>query len=146
MEKELTQGQLKDLILKFLIENSEQYFNPYKIKLELFPELNMDEVTFLIEKIINSVDKIVEGNIGEFDNSFVKANGLTERFIKQGGFEKIEKNLKEEADRVEKREMLEITLAESNIEANKRKIQSLGNIHKCIYWNSKYRIINLANF
>lgn len=144
MVKEITEGQAKDAILEFLLEEPDQSFSPYKIKEAMFPDLNLEEVTLLVERILNGAENVVEGNLGQFDNTFVKANGITKRFLNQGGFSKIEIELKADNERALKKELLEITLAESNIEANKLNKKNEKSNRWGMYINILIGILNIG--
>lgn len=51
-------------------------------------------------------------------NSLISANGLTQRFVQQGGYEQIEKEQEVQIQREERKKRLELELAESTISAN----------------------------
>src|SRR5690606_30800639 len=110
----------KDLILKTMLPKNglDVAFTPLSLKEKLFPNLNVDEVEFLIKEIIREKPELIkiEKVIG-FPFTVV-ATGLIEPFLKKGGFTKIEKDLENEQIKKTEREKIEFKLSESNIRAN----------------------------
>jgi len=115
---ELTTGQILDKILKYCLINKNDFFNENVLIKNLLPELNKDEITILLDKIKNSPRNVADARIGR-DISSIQANGLTEKFLEQGGFTEIEKQEKLKEQKIKEREDLEFDLAKSNLESNK---------------------------
>lgn len=88
--EELSNGQVLDMILKFCLENEKVGFiSSDYLQKNLLSELNEDELLILFQRINNSHDKIAEVVISDYTTA-IRANGLTEGFIEQGGFTQIE--------------------------------------------------------
>ena len=68
----MKQHEAMDIILKYLIDNkSDRPIFSHKIWQDLFPELDKEEVYFLLQKIINTTDEIVVSHIRSADlNNF----------------------------------------------------------------------------
>lgn len=85
----------RDKILKFLLENKDRSFDQNELKKQLFPELNKDQVKEFLYQIIDFKPNLMkvykESSIGILS---VQYNGLIDDFLKNGGFEKIESDLK----------------------------------------------------
>jgi len=85
----------KDLILEFLSENRDRHFDQRDLKQKLFPELNKDQLKELLYQIIDFKSNLMrvynESNIGFLP---VQYSGLIDNFISNGGFTKIESDLK----------------------------------------------------
>lgn len=85
----------RDLILEFLSENRNRHFDQRDLKQKLFPELNEDQVKEFLCQIIDFKPNLMrvynESNIGILP---IQYNGLIDDFISDGGFTKIESDLK----------------------------------------------------
>jgi len=104
--KIITEGQAKDLILKYALKNGDKTISAHEIQKEVLPEITEDEVEFLFEKIQNTDDKVADVKISEW-NCLITATGITKRFIDQGGFTKSEKDAAELKEKGAKKERIE---------------------------------------
>ena len=101
--KNITEGEAKDMILKYCVENVGIH-SGRDIKENLFPEIDLDLIHLLFEKISNSADPILNFR-GE--NKYVSANGITPVFLKQGGYTQSEIDEKNLLEKSEQKENLE---------------------------------------
>jgi hypothetical protein len=122
MENEITEGNAKDLILEYALSKPKDFISAYEIQKEVLPELSKDEVEFLFEKIQRTSDKVADVRISEH-NCLINATGITEKFIKQGGFTESEKEYlkqekyEEEKERIEfEKSKIDLELAEKMLE------------------------------
>jgi hypothetical protein len=88
--KNVTEGEAKDLILEYALENNDKTISAFEIQKEVLSGVSLDEVKLLFEKIYNTVDKVADVRISEW-NFLITATGITKTFLKQGGFTKTEK-------------------------------------------------------
>jgi len=89
----LSEAEAKDEILKLLISQPDATFEASDIKQELFPDIDVDVIRHLMEKIINTVDPIVKTMN---DEHYIQATGLTKHYLEvQGGFSASEKREQE---------------------------------------------------
>lgn len=95
----------RDLILEFLSENKDRHFDQRNLKQKIFPELNKDQVKELIYQIIDFKPNLIrvykESNNGILP---IQYSGLIDDFISDGGFTKIESDLKSERVKESERE------------------------------------------
>ena len=89
--KTISEGEAKDLILEYSLENNDRPISSSEIKKEVFPHFNIDEIEFLFEKMQNTIDKVADIRISEY-NCLITATGITKVFLAQGGFTKTEKD------------------------------------------------------
>jgi hypothetical protein len=122
--KNITEGEAKDMILKYCVENVGIH-SVRDIKENLFPEIDLDLIKLLFEKISNSADPILNFR-GE--RQYISANGITPVFLKQGGYTKSE---------IDEKAILEKSDQKENLEEQIRKLTRdnlrLGN------WDIRFR-------
>ena len=106
--EEIINGKNLDLILEYSIEiykSDNGWLFLHELRKKVFPDFTPDEVELLVKYLDdNHSDKLdieFEGN-----PCFMK-NGITERFLKNGGFSKIESDLNSESDFLKEKELLE---------------------------------------
>ena len=110
MIENFTEGQAKDEILKYCIENNG--LNPgTQIRKDLFPNTPVDIINLLIEKIGNSTDPIAEVRLNS-RTKYISSNGITPIFLKQGGYAKSEQDEYDLKDKAEQKENLEEQIRE----------------------------------
>lgn len=93
----MNESEAKDLILRHCLKHHEEPFSSHKLQTEI-PELSTNPtgvIDLWIERIGGTHDKVARVDFGEFCN-YIASNGLTETFLKQGGFTKYEQ---EESER-----------------------------------------------
>lgn len=95
------------------------YFTYKSLNDSLFPELNIDQVKFLIDNIILKRPELINRIESILDNDLIQPTGLVNDFLKNGGFTELEKQEKERLINENKLKDLELKLAKSNIAANK---------------------------
>ena len=88
--KNMTEGEGKDIILEYAVENLGRSITSGEIQKKLFKDNSIEEVDFLFEKMTNTIDEVADITIGKFSN-VIKANEITKIFLKQGGFSATEK-------------------------------------------------------
>ena len=116
--KTITTGETLDSILQYCLDNEKQgYIGLNTLQKELLTDLNEDEILLLLERIESAYNKIAEVVLSEY-TTLIKANGLTKRFLDDGGYTLIEQEELDETEREKKHKELEFKLAESNIRAN----------------------------
>ena len=120
--KELTTAKCLDLILENCIKKDDKPLSVHEIKNNIFPELTEDEITLLLTKISNSSDPIAKVTISDYTECIEK-NGITERFLKQGGFSEIEKEEVENQKKQEYKEKLELEKTEIDLDLAKRMLK-----------------------
>jgi hypothetical protein len=105
---EIINGKNLDLILEYSIETYKSdngWLFLHELRKKVFPDFTPDEVELLVKFLNdNHSDKLdieFEGN-----PCFMK-NGITERFLKNGGFTKIESDLNSESDLLKAKENLD---------------------------------------
>jgi len=94
------------------------YFTYKSLNKSLFPELNIDQVKFLIDNIILEKPELIKRIENFLDNDLIQPTGLINDFLNNGGFSKLEKQKKEKLIDIKKLKDLEYKLAKSNIRAN----------------------------
>jgi hypothetical protein len=94
--KESTQGQILDNILEYCLKNGETDLSD--IKKNLLPELNDDSIKHLLEKIDNYKHNIADILFSRY-NASISSTGLTQKFLDQGGFDKLENQKNSELER-----------------------------------------------
>lgn len=120
--KTLSEGQAKDLILEYALENQERTITAHEINRQVFPHFNEDEIMFLFEKIQNTVDKVADVRISEY-NCLITATGITKLFLEQGGFTKTEiETIKEKQKQLEK-EKIEFEKSKIDLELAKKMLK-----------------------
>lgn len=82
-----TTSEKLDEILQLCL-NNEYELSERQLRKSLFPELNRDEMLSLLRMIDNSGENVLNINF-EANSVLVESNGLTNRFLQQGGFTKI---------------------------------------------------------
>jgi len=92
--KNITEGEAKDMILKYALSKNGEVVSSHAIQKEVLPEISTDEVELLFKRIQNSIDEVAEVTISEY-NCFIESTGITQKFINQGGFFQSEKETKE---------------------------------------------------
>ncbi len=106
MNKTISEGEEKDMILKYCIEKGNKLTTSNVLKAELFPNTSIDKVNYLIGKIGNTIDPIAIVKM-ESRIKFIITSGITEIFIQQGGFTEKEKEEEQLKIKKEVRENLE---------------------------------------
>jgi len=77
--------------------DSNTYFTPESLKEHLFPNLNIDQVEFLITEIIKEKPELIKNVEKKFRTPLaILPTGLVESFLEKGGFTKIENDQKKE--------------------------------------------------
>ena len=109
-----------DVILQYSLKK--EYLDISIIKKNLFNDLNDDEITYLLTNILNYEDEIAEVQISEY-NSIIKANGMTQNFLNQGGFSKIYKKREQELDREKELKDLEFEKSKIDLELAKKMLK-----------------------
>jgi hypothetical protein len=122
MEKEITEGNAKDLILEYALSKPDDFISAYKIQKEVLPELSEDEVMFLFEKIQSTSDKVADIRISEH-NCLINATGITKRFIEQGGFTKSEKEYLKQEKYKDEKERVEFEKSKIDLELAKKMLE-----------------------
>jgi hypothetical protein len=118
----ITEGNAKDLILKFALKKPEDFISSQEIHKEVLPELSIDEVEFLFEKIQETSDKVADVRIGEY-NCLINSTGITETFIKQGGFTKSENEYLKQEKYEKEKERIEFEKSKIDLELAKRMLE-----------------------
>ncbi len=113
------------------------YFTYKSLNDSLFPELNVDQVKFLIDNIILKKPELIKRIENILDNDLIQPSGLVNDFLKNGGFTELEKQEKERLLNENKLKNLELKLAKSNIKANKLNMKNSK-------FNTKVNFINIT--
>jgi hypothetical protein len=87
---EVSNGEAKDRILKYILENNDRIIHASEINEKVLTGTSLAEIEILLERML-TVDKIAEIVISDYSHC-IRANKLTEVFINQGGFTKVEKD------------------------------------------------------
>ncbi|WP_024770558.1 hypothetical protein [Aquimarina macrocephali] len=98
----------KDQILNHLKINNPKSFTQRDFRLQLFPELNEDEIKSLLKEIITCNNDLIKYK--EYQGTGYLAawySGNIDKFLNDGGFTKIEKDVETELELREKKEDLE---------------------------------------
>lgn len=117
----MTEGQEKDLILQSIIREKNPLRNGTEIWEELFPEKTLDEVLYLLKKIDESNLETPKLKFNPYDILVIN-KGLSEITLKNGGFTKLESELKLESNFIKEKEKLEfdnLKLQNENLEYQK---------------------------
>ncbi|NKI28244.1 hypothetical protein HCG49_16950 [Arenibacter sp. 6A1] len=120
--KKHTEGEVKDIILKHALEKSNKTISAREIKI-IFPGITFEEIQFLLEKMQNTVDKVADVRISK-TNCFLIANEITNQFLTQGGFSKIEKDAAEQEKKRAHKEHLELEGSITSLRLNKCKLKT----------------------
>ena len=118
----ITEGNAKDLILKHALKNPEDFISSQEIHKKILPEISIDEVELLFEKIQNTIDKVADVRISEY-NCLINATGITKTFIEQGGFTKTEKEFNELKEKETERERIEFEKSKIDLELSKNMLK-----------------------
>ncbi|WP_298238440.1 hypothetical protein [uncultured Algibacter sp.] len=108
---DIINGKNLDSILKYCLEKNKTdngYTFIYELENKLFTDFNEDEIMSLIKYIDNSGYEVLE--IYLTGNPCINITGLTERFLKNGGFTKIESDLKSDSDLKKDKESLDLEI------------------------------------
>ena len=111
MIKNISEGQAKDMILKYCLEKENRTISSNELKTELFPDFSIDIVNLLIEKIGNAVDPIATVKMNS-RTKYIITNGITEMFMQQGGFTQSEIKEKQSKEKTDQKENLEEQIRE----------------------------------
>ena len=98
----ISDGKAKDIILESIVRTENNLKQTEEFQKELFLNATLDDVNFLLKSIVDSkldLIKVYSGN-----KTYVTSIGHINPFLKKGGFEKIEAELK----KAESKEILEI--------------------------------------
>jgi hypothetical protein len=120
--KQLTEGNIKDTILEYALSKPEKFLSAYEIQKDLIPELSLDEVKFLFEKIQSTSDKVADVRISE-NNCLIKSTGITKRFIEQGGFTKLQNEYLEEEKHQSEKERIDFEKSKIDLELAQRMLE-----------------------
>lgn len=120
--KELTTANCLDLILENCIKKDDKPLFAHDIKNDILQELTEDEIILLLTKISNSSDPIAEVTISE-NTECIEKNGITERFLKQGGFSAIEKEEIKNQEKQAYKENLELEKTEVDLDLAKKMLK-----------------------
>ena len=121
--EEYTTAKCLDEILKHILKSKKgSFFTADSIQKHLFNDLTIDEITLLFKKIQNSHDEVAKVEISEY-NAIISANGITERFLKQGGFSKIEDDEIKKLKTQEEKENLEFEKSKIDFELAKKMLK-----------------------
>ncbi len=129
MIEDISEGQAKDIILRYCVEKGNGIISSTELKSELFPEFSIDIVNLLLQKIGNAIDPIATVRM-DSRTKYITTNGVTEMFLNQGGFTQSEKDeelrkerdLKKESENREK-ELLEIANLKLQKEASEYQLK-----------------------
>lgn len=90
----------KDLILETMVSNPDRkpgtVYTPETLQKYLFPNLNNDEVEFIIRQILKEKPELIKIETIIQNRFAVSPTGLINSFLKNGGFTKIEDDSKAE--------------------------------------------------
>lgn len=106
MIENISEGQAKDMILKYCVDNG-SLISSEELKRNLFPEFDIDIINLLIDKIDQSYDNVAETRSNK-RTSYIRATGITSAFLKQGGYAQSELNNEIELQKNLERENLEL--------------------------------------
>jgi hypothetical protein len=101
----------KDIIVKAMIDNptKDLYYSYKYLKEYLFPESNLDQVKFLVDSILKEKPELLKKPVKIYNEGLsFQPSGLVEDFLKDGGFTKIESDIKANSDFLKDKELLEI--------------------------------------
>ncbi|WP_298756404.1 hypothetical protein [uncultured Psychroserpens sp.] len=122
-------AEIKDKILEFLVldENKHYKYREHKLRKQLLPELNDDQIKKIINEMISYDNDLFWHSKPNSNGSvIIKKNGNTKDFLEKGGFTKllqdtIERQEKEQAREDKKDENLDLNIISTkfNIEASK---------------------------
>ena len=116
----LTSAQAQDEILRHILKNKELgYFNHGKIRNQLFPELNREQTELLFDNLIDHYDDITKHFKTDLGAS-ICSNGLTQSFLENGGFVKIEEENTIDIRKSEEGEKRAVDIQELDIKTKRR--------------------------
>ena len=106
MVEKISEAEAMDKILEHCLKNK-QGITSHDLHRHLFPTWDRKVIDFLIEKIDDSSDFIAIAGRGNIANT-ISATGMTENFLKEGGFTKIEKDKILSIEKEAEKEALEL--------------------------------------
>mgnify|MGYP006956294580 CR=1 FL=1 len=98
----ISDGKAKDIILESIVRTENNLKQTEEFQKELFLNATLDDVNFLLKSIVDSKLDLIKVYAG--NKTYVTSIGYINPFLKKGGFEKIEAELK----KAESKEILEI--------------------------------------
>jgi len=121
-EEIISEGKAKDMILEFALKSIGEPIVSNLIQRELFPDSSNEEIDFLFKRIDNSIDKIADIRIRPQGNIII-TNKITELFVKNGGYEKLERETKKEKETLIYKESIEFEKAKIDLELAKKMLE-----------------------
>lgn len=110
----------KDLILQQMISipdrSPDSFFTPDSLNSVILKDKNIDEVEFLIRQIIKEKPELIKVEKTILCPLAINPTGLVESFLKNGGFEKIESDLKLKENIEPRKSKVDLELAEKMLE------------------------------
>ena len=100
----LRESEVKDEILSFAIKYLGEFITNSTISEKVFDKDNKEEISYLMTQMKNEIPEFAEFRESRY-NVFIKTNKLTENFLSNGGFSKIEKEKIESEQKIADREL-----------------------------------------
>ena len=120
--KNITEGEAKDMILKYCLDNVGIH-SSRDIKENLFPELHLDKVKLLFERMYNSPDQVLTFR-GVGREAYISSNGLTDTYLNElGGYTKSENDKKENNLLKLEKENIEFEKSKIDLELSKKMLE-----------------------
>ncbi|MCK0114931.1 hypothetical protein [Gelidibacter sp. F63206] len=120
--RKLSEGESKDIILKLCVKHKGSLISSISLKKLLFPNASLDEIKFLVNKIDNTYDKVADVRTSRHE-SYISSNGITDIFLQQGGFTKVEKDENKSLKKQAKKDKLELEKAKVDLELAKKMLK-----------------------
>lgn len=99
-------GQVKDMILNFIIENyPKERVSSSTLHKELIPDVPFDQIRFLLQEIKNNSHSVADIIINERE-TYISSTGMTGAFLISGGFTEIESDESSKKIELKKRKRL----------------------------------------
>lgn len=142
--KTISEGEAKDLILEYALENKDRHISSNEIQKEVFPHFDIDEIEFLFKKMQNTVDEVADIRISEY-NCLIIATGITKVFLSQGGFTKTEKDNLEQKRKESEKNIIEFEKSVIDLKLKKWQLKTFWWIFGFAIIGSGLSVYNFIN-
>lgn len=142
--KPISEGEAKDMILKYALENKDRAISSSEIKKIVLKNLEIDDINYLLRKIYNIDDQVADVHISDINCSII-ATGITKKFLEQGGFTQYEKNKQLQILKENERQRIEQEKASIELRLKKWQIKTFWWVFVFAVIGSILSIYNFIN-
>lgn len=144
MIENISEGEAKDLILKYCIDNNKGLISSNELRKELFPNDSIDLVNLLLEKIDNTYDRVADVRMNS-RTKYISSNGITSVFLEQGGFTKSERDAAELKEKEAEKERIEFEKTTIDLRLKKWQVKTFWPIFIFAFIGFGFGVYNFIN-